>query len=226
MTAQNLARYRANPHMAFWRQLKEGSDRFEATGLEPNVGVSGGRYAFAPFRDPAKEAVAVARRTEEEARVSALVAEGSASVLIGYADGGQHPSFAALARRGVYLGDVSRPETLALAGRETVITPARPKRTVLAAAAPVRLPASPPPSESAAQPSPAGTDSLRFTLTAPAFGVPSPAPLAEPLLFGLQPLTTPSNRASSAETESPVPGSVRILSTALAAARFRVAAEF
>ena len=225
MTAQNLARYRSDPNIAFWRQLKEGSDRFEATGLEPTVGVSAGRYAFAPFKDAAKEAVALARRSEEEARVAALVAEGSASVRIAYADGGQHPSFAALARRGVYLGDVSRPETLALAGRETIVSPARPKPTLVAAAGPIML--QPPPGARApARPAPA--ESLRETMVATTFGLPGPRPLAEPRLFGPAPLTSRPDPASSHRIgpDVPVPGSVRILSTALAAARFEVAAHF
>src|SRR3954467_3921903 len=30
MTAENMVKYRSDPNIAFWRQLKEGSDRFEA----------------------------------------------------------------------------------------------------------------------------------------------------------------------------------------------------
>jgi hypothetical protein len=128
MTAQNLARHRSDPHIGFWRQLKEGSDRFEATGEEPAVAVSEGRYVFGPLRDPGKEALAKARLSEEAAKVAALVADGSAVIRTTYSDGGQHPHFAALLRKGVSLGMVSRPEALALAGREVVITPARPKK--------------------------------------------------------------------------------------------------
>ena len=127
MTAQNMAKHRSDPHIAFWRQLKEGSDRFEATGEEPAVSVAGGRYVFGPSKDPAREALAAARRSEEDAKVAGLIADGSAAVRTTYSDGGQHASFAALARQGMYLGMVSRPEALALAGREIVITPARPK---------------------------------------------------------------------------------------------------
>src|SRR5215207_6025265 len=32
MTAENLAKHRADPHIAFWRNLKEGSEHFEVTG--------------------------------------------------------------------------------------------------------------------------------------------------------------------------------------------------
>src|SRR3712207_715688 len=100
MTAQNMARHRPDRPIAFWRQLKEGSDRFEATGEEPAVGAVSGRYAFAPFRDPAKEALAKARLAQEEARTAALVEDGVAAVRTTYADGGQHPSFRALAQAG------------------------------------------------------------------------------------------------------------------------------
>src|SRR5215207_2203483 len=40
MTAENLVRHRLDPNIPFWRQLKEGSDRFEAPGAEPVVRVS------------------------------------------------------------------------------------------------------------------------------------------------------------------------------------------
>jgi hypothetical protein len=143
MTAQNMARYRSDPNMPFWRQLKEGSDRFEATGLEPAVGVAAARYVFAPFRDRATEAQAVARRADEEARIAALVADGVASARITYEDGGQHPAFAALIRRGANFGEVSRPEALAWSGREIVIAPARAKPTLVAGAAPAVPRASP-----------------------------------------------------------------------------------
>ena len=226
MTAQNMARYRSDTNMPFWRQLKEGSDRFEATGLEPTIGVSSGRYAFAPFKDSAKEALAIARRSEEEARIATLVADGSASLRVTYADGGQHPSFAALTRRGISLGEVSRPETIALAGREVVITPARPKRVLLAAAGPL-----PPRAATAGDVPPAGAVpevALQAITSVPTFGVPTPDPLNAPPVFGPGPLASARGQASSLQvgTNDPLPGSVRILSTSLAAARFLVAAHF
>ena len=49
MTAENLAMHRTDPNIGFWQQLKEGSDRFEATGQEPEVTVSAGKYAFRRF---------------------------------------------------------------------------------------------------------------------------------------------------------------------------------
>jgi murein L,D-transpeptidase YafK len=140
MTAENMARHRTDPHIAFWRQLKEGSDRFDATGEEPVVTVVAGRYAFKPAGDPDREAKAAARRAEQEARIARLIEDGAGAVRTTYVDGGQHPSFAALAQKGVSLGDVSRPEALALAGREVVVIAARPKPrpTQVAQAAPPR----------------------------------------------------------------------------------------
>jgi murein L,D-transpeptidase YafK len=128
MTAENLVRHRLDPNIAFWRQLKEGSDRFEATGDEPVVSVSAGRYAFRPARSPETEAGVLAYRAMEDDHAAVLLEEGRAAIRTTYADGGQHPSFTALWRRGVSLGEVSRPEALAYAGLERMITPARATR--------------------------------------------------------------------------------------------------
>ena len=35
MTAQNMARHRNSPHLAFWKMLKKGNDHFEVTRLSP-----------------------------------------------------------------------------------------------------------------------------------------------------------------------------------------------
>jgi murein L,D-transpeptidase YafK len=126
MTAENLVRHRLDPNIAFWRQLKEGSDRFEATGEELVVGVSAGRYSFRPARSQETEAEVLSYRALEDDHLAVLLEEGRAAIRSTYADGGQHPSFTALWRRGVSLGEVSRPEALAYAGLERVITPARP----------------------------------------------------------------------------------------------------
>ncbi|KQP00483.1 murein L,D-transpeptidase family protein [Methylobacterium sp. Leaf91] len=134
MSAANMARYRTDPNIAFWRQLKEGSDRFEATGEEPNVTVTAGRYAFLPYKDPALESLVTARRVQEEARIASLVEDGSAAVRTTYSDGAQHPFWAALSAKGVSLGDVSRPEALAYAGQDVIVIPAQ-RRPVLVAEA-------------------------------------------------------------------------------------------
>ena len=134
MTAANMARHRTDPNIDFWRQLKEGADRFDALGEEPAVSVAGGRYVFAPAKDPAKEAQVVAYRRAEEARIATLVEEGSAAVRTTYSDGAQHPFWAALAAKGASLGDVSRPEALAYAGQEVVVIAARPRPVQVAEA--------------------------------------------------------------------------------------------
>ncbi len=46
LTATNLARHRTNPNMPFWKMLKEGSDHFDVTHLEPKVDVCDRHYVF------------------------------------------------------------------------------------------------------------------------------------------------------------------------------------
>jgi murein L,D-transpeptidase YafK len=46
LTAANMARHRNNPNMPFWTMLKDGSDHFELTHLEPKVDVCEKRYVF------------------------------------------------------------------------------------------------------------------------------------------------------------------------------------
>lgn len=124
LTAENLAKHRADPNFAFWQNLKEGSDRFEATGEEPQISVAAGRYAFAPSKDPRKEAAYVTRHAVEEARIAALAAEAPA-VRTTYSDGGQNAFWAAYVSKGGAVGDISRPEALAFAAQEVVMVPAR-----------------------------------------------------------------------------------------------------
>ncbi|WP_342150561.1 murein L,D-transpeptidase family protein [Methylorubrum sp. SB2] len=127
MTAANMARHRTDPNIGFWRQLKEGSDRFEATGEEPVVGVAAGRYAFQPSRDPDKEAAAQALHRSENERIAEMTEEGAAAVRTTYSDGGQHAFWAHRISQGFPVGDISRPEALAYAGQEVVLIAARRK---------------------------------------------------------------------------------------------------
>ncbi len=46
MTAKNMARHRNSPHLAFWKNLKQGYDHFEVTKHEPKVDVCERRYVF------------------------------------------------------------------------------------------------------------------------------------------------------------------------------------
>ena len=46
MTAANLAKHKASPHIDFWRTLKRGHDLFELTKRPPKVDVCGRSYQF------------------------------------------------------------------------------------------------------------------------------------------------------------------------------------
>jgi murein L,D-transpeptidase YafK len=136
MTAENMAKYRQDRNIAFWRNLKEGSDRFEATGEEPQVAVANGRYRFNVSAEG--EALAARRTAEDERRIAALVGSTPA-VRTAYSDGGSHPSF-----QGLLSGDrldVRRPEALASAGQDVPVAATAPTRTAAAIPnAPSRLP--------------------------------------------------------------------------------------
>lgn len=122
MTAENLAKHRLDPHLAFWRQLKEGSDHFETTLQEPSVGVCGRHYVFdaraaddrvldanaacPPLTaDPQIASLVAEKQRKDEARIAEL-SKDVPPVRLVYQDGGQHPSFASR------IAEVSRPETL------------------------------------------------------------------------------------------------------------------
>jgi murein L,D-transpeptidase YafK len=119
MTAENMAKYRADPNIAFWRNLKEGSDRFEATREEPQISLASGRYTFAV--SPEGEALAARKALEDEQRVAALVNSGLQPVRTAYADGGQHPSFRGFGSVTANLGQVSRPEALIYVGQDVPV---------------------------------------------------------------------------------------------------------
>jgi murein L,D-transpeptidase YafK len=128
MTPENLAKHRFDPNMAFWRQLKEGSDRFEVTQREPQVSFCGRRYVFdaaAPGgqrleaaaacpplqQDPQVAALVSQKARADDAKVAELVEKGVQPIKIVYNDGGQHPSMANVL-------EVSRPEAIAQAPHE------------------------------------------------------------------------------------------------------------
>ena len=162
MTAENLAKHRADPHMPFWRNLKEGSDHFETLKDEPKVAVCGGRYTFGDGScAPAVPQAVADKRRQDEQKVAELVSKGTPGVKVVYADGGQHASFQTAmvaagggesegsfailnARPSRNLGTVSRPEALAEGPKEIAIEPGKakpePKATALAA---IKAPARP-----------------------------------------------------------------------------------
>ncbi|MFY8152290.1 MAG: hypothetical protein ACOVOI_09415, partial [Hyphomicrobiales bacterium] len=94
MTPENLAKHRLDSNIAFWKNLKEGTDYFEVTGDEPQVGVNGGRYVFnAGNGDPAVAQAVQRKRQQDETQVAALVAKGTPAIKLIYDDGDQHGTF-------------------------------------------------------------------------------------------------------------------------------------
>lgn len=124
MTAENLAKYRLDPNIGFWNQLKEGSDNFEVTKQDVVAGVCNKHYVFNAVpadgshfdalaacpplkRNDETQAEVAAKQERDEAKIAELAAHGVRPVHTVYADGGQHPDFASLASY------ASRPEALA-----------------------------------------------------------------------------------------------------------------
>ena len=99
MTAQNVAKHRNDPHTPFWKNLKEGSDYFEALGEGPRVGVCGTRYVFggsevsAGSCTPKVETLVAEKRERDDQAVAELVAKGLPATRVVYEDGGQNPVF-------------------------------------------------------------------------------------------------------------------------------------
>ncbi|WP_236841669.1 L,D-transpeptidase family protein [Bosea sp. PAMC 26642] len=94
MTPENLAKHRLDSNIAFWKNLKEGTDYFDVTGDEPAVAVSGGRYAFNSGGADSSVIQAVQqKRQQDEIQVAALVAKGTPAVKLLYDDGDSHSSF-------------------------------------------------------------------------------------------------------------------------------------
>lgn len=182
MTPQNLARYRNDPHIAFWRNLKEGSDYFEVTKQIPVVGLCNKRYVFGSQaatceaeESPAIVQAIAQKRANDDLKVAELVAAGTRPVRLVYQDGGQHPTFRgessvlSFARSAPRIsGEISRPEGLASGPQEVAMPDTAP-----VAVAMTSLPALVVGKEAS---DPAVTGSLAAIVPAP--GVGAPAPLA------------------------------------------------
>lgn len=52
MTPINMAKHRNNPHMPFWKMIKEGNDHFEVTKQEPKVDFCEKKYVFDAAKPP------------------------------------------------------------------------------------------------------------------------------------------------------------------------------
>jgi murein L,D-transpeptidase YafK len=123
MTPENLAKYRNDPNIGFWKTLKTGNDHFEVTRKETKVSVCGGRYTFGrdcegQADDTVVQAVA-ARQRQDETKVAELVNRGTRAVKRIYRDGDMHPTFkeTLLAGQAQHLGTtrngISRTDALA-----------------------------------------------------------------------------------------------------------------
>jgi murein L,D-transpeptidase YafK len=130
MTAENLAKHRLDPNIEFWKQLKNGSDHFEVTRTEPEVGVCAKHYVFGAHgigdsnasaacpvlqRDAEVEAAVAAKQSHDDEAVAQLVAQGVKPIELVYDDGGQNPSFVG------QKGDVSRPDAITAGPTEIVL---------------------------------------------------------------------------------------------------------
>ncbi|MGO9006768.1 MAG: L,D-transpeptidase family protein [Beijerinckiaceae bacterium] len=125
MTAENFAKYRLDPNVAFWKELKVGTDNFEVTRQDVAVGVCNNHYVFnakpvdgsqldptgacPPLKqDDRIHAEVAAKEKQDASKIAELVAQGARAVHTVYADGGQNPAFASR-----YIFGLSRPEALA-----------------------------------------------------------------------------------------------------------------
>jgi murein L,D-transpeptidase YafK len=133
MTPENFAKYRLDPNIDFWKELKVGTDNFEVTRQDVAVGVCNGHYVFnataangsqldptgpcpALKQDEQVKAEVAGKERRDAAKVAELAAQGVKPVHTVYADGGQHSSFAYSLFPGV-----SRPEALAQGPVEVVL---------------------------------------------------------------------------------------------------------
>lgn len=128
MNAQNFAKFRADEHLPFWKNLKEGADHFDLTKREPQVAVCGRRYVFnaqgkdgasldadaacPPLQQDEGLAASVAQKNRaDEQQVAALVQSGVKAIKTVYHDGDQHPAF----RNSPHASVASEPSQVAVA---------------------------------------------------------------------------------------------------------------
>lgn len=105
---ENLAEQRENQHTTFWRNLKEGADRFEVTRRPPRVASCGKRYIFdaistepfvagrpCPAYTTSSEVTALvgAKAERDDVDVARLVGSGRKAVTYTFVDGSMHASF-------------------------------------------------------------------------------------------------------------------------------------
>src|SRR5271165_1451167 len=176
MTAENMAKFRLDPNIDFWKDLKNGSDHFEVTKAEPPVLVCGKRYVFnaaakgevsatqpcpALTRDPDVEALVAEKEQTDDAKVAELIASGVKPIRLVYADGGQNAVFAGYK-------DESDPDALATGPQEIVLSDSKPTpaavKIAAAEAAKRRVASAAPPAVVASGAAPAAPDAPAVAL--------------------------------------------------------------
>jgi murein L,D-transpeptidase YafK len=172
MTPVNMAKHRNNPHMAFWKMIKEGYDHFEVTRQEPKVDFCEKKYVFDAVKlpnatrdlvfdasakcpayvvpDEIAEAVRQ-KQDEEQAETAKLIAKGTPVARLNSGiDGGMNQVFAARVPGGnTGLSEGGEGQGLALAGF------ARAPGTIPSTVNPPHAPGSDEPVVAAAAPAPA-----------------------------------------------------------------------
>ncbi|CAO4177843.1 L,D-TPase catalytic domain-containing protein [Methylorubrum populi] len=168
MTAANVAKFRNDPNAPFWKNLKEGSDYFEALKEEPRVAACGTKYVFggsdvaAGNCTPRVDPLVAEKRERDNHEIAELIAKGTPATRVVYDDGGQNPVFRPQQPQSVTfasltesdkdkelaytakeygrhnLGEISRPESLALGPNEFEVDSKG--KPVLVAAAPAEAP--------------------------------------------------------------------------------------
>jgi murein L,D-transpeptidase YafK len=98
MTPENLAKYRSDPHIGFWKNLKQGNDHFEVTQKPVQTAACNGRYGFGGETcegeaDSEIRSAVAAKQRQDEIKVAELVSKGARSVKRVYRDGDMHPVF-------------------------------------------------------------------------------------------------------------------------------------
>jgi hypothetical protein len=123
-TPENLAKYRADDNLPFWKNLKEGADRFEVSKREVQVAACNGKYRFGsdapdpnalcsnPAADDPISLAAREKAKKDEIRVAELTKAGHKALKRIYQDGDQHHSFKHTQHASVGAEDVSRATTV------------------------------------------------------------------------------------------------------------------
>ena len=79
MNAANLAKHASSPHMSFWKDIKEGYDRFELTKMPPSWDVCNKEYVFDVPRTAVLEASAACPAEVTKAPMIAGLSEKAAA---------------------------------------------------------------------------------------------------------------------------------------------------